>query len=57
MKINSDIVVIADSNGKYVNTDLLYPIKGNKGRKFYCPCIEDAQLTRFFEHCRVRYWP
>ena len=42
--INYDILVISDSNGKYFDTNLLYPVNSSRGgRKFYCPCIKDVR--------------
>ena len=41
LEINSDIVLMMDSNGSQIDPKLLYPIEGSSARKLYCPLIRD----------------
>ena len=39
--INSDVLLIMDSNGNKIDPKLLYPTVGSTSRKLYCPLVED----------------
>ena len=43
--INSDILLIRDSNGNQIGPKLLYPIEGSTSKKFYCPLLEDFLIN------------
>ena len=41
--VNSDIVLIMDSNGRKLDPKLLYPVEGSTSGKLYCPLLEDVE--------------
>ena len=53
--IDSDIVMIMDSNGGKINPKLLYPVDGSNARKMYCPLLEDFE--NLLEHCSFEKSP
>ena len=53
--INSDILLIMDSNGNQIDPKLLYPIKGSTSRKLYCPLLEG--IDKLIENCTFKKLP
>ena len=53
--INSDILLIMDSNGNQIDPKLLYPIEGSTSRKLYCPLLED--IDKLIENCTFKKLP
>ena len=53
--IDSDIVLIMDSNGGKINPKLLYPVDGSNARKMYCPLLEDVE--NLLEQCSFEKSP
>ena len=40
--VNSDIIMIMDSNGTHIDPNLLYPVEGSTDQKLFCPLLENV---------------
>ena len=50
--VNSDIIMIMDSDGTHIYPDLLYPIEGSTHQKLFCHSLK--MLMNFYKTVRLK---